>query len=99
MTTLRLGVLAYDVTAPDSFAGYADKLDRLVANGVAGGGELLVMAEYACMELAAGYPGAGDVSCELASVCAQRDVLLALFARLARKHRVWLLPGTIPWAE
>ncbi len=99
MSMLRLGVLAYGVTAPDSFDRYADKLDALVAEGAAGGGELLVMPEYACMELAGSCPGAGDVSGELASVCAQRDALLALFAALARKHRVWLLPGSMPWAE
>ncbi len=99
LTTLRLGVLAYGVTAPDSFARYADKLDALVAEGAAGGAQLLVMPEYACMELAAAYDGAGDVSLEFASVCAQRDTLLALFSDLAMRHRVSLLPGSMPWAD
>ena len=99
MTVLRLGVLAYAVTAPDTFDQYTVKLDALVAEGVAGGGEMLMMPEYACMELAAAYPGAGDDACELAAVCAQREKLLAVFAGLARKHRVWLLPGSLPWAE
>ena len=99
MSVLRLGVLAYPVTAPDSFARYAAKLDALVAEGVAGGGQLLAMPEYACMELAAAYPGAGDVARELETVCAQRAALLELFAALARRHRVWLLPGSMPWNE
>ncbi len=99
MTVLRLGVLAYPVTAPESFQAFAAKLDGLVAQGAAGGGQVLVMPEYACMELAAAYPGAGDVGRELASVCAQRDSLLTLFSDLARRHKVWLLPGTMPWQD
>jgi predicted amidohydrolase len=98
MKPLRLGVLAYDVTAPASFAAFAEKLDWLVASGVAGGGELLVMPEYACMELAAAFPGAGDVAHELDAVCGQRAALLELFSGLAKRHGVWLLPGTMPWA-
>ncbi len=99
MSALRLGVLAYGVTAPDSFDAFAAKMDRLVAEGADGGGALLVMPEYACMELAAAYPGAGDAPRELRAVCARRDALLDLFAGLARRHGVWLLPGSMPWAE
>ena len=99
MTALRLGVLAYEVTAPANFDAYAAKLDGLVAEGAAGGADLLVMPEYACMELAAADLGAGDVVRELATVCAQRAALLALFGTLARDHRIWLLPGSMPWAE
>ena len=98
MSGLRVGVLAYPVTAPKSFEAFAAKLDGLVAEGVAGGGQLLVLPEYACMELAAAHPGAGNVSDELAGMCAVQDRLLALFADLARRHGVWLLPGTMPWA-
>jgi predicted amidohydrolase len=99
MKALRLGVLAYGVTAPDSFARFAAKLDALVAAGAAGGGDLLVMPEYACMELAAAGPGMGDVAGELASVCARQAALLELFAQLASRHRVWLMPGSMPWDE
>ncbi len=99
MNSLRLGVLAYPVTAPRSMAAFADKFDSLVQDGAAGGAALLVMPEYACMELAAAHPGAGDVARELATVCDQRAALLALFAACARRHGVWLLPGTLPWRD
>jgi len=99
MKSLRLGTLAYPVTAPTSFGAFADKFGALVAEGAAGGADLLVMPEYASMELAAAFPGAGDVHAELHAVCAQRDALLDLFAGLARRHSVWLLPGTLPWAD
>lgn len=99
MSVLRLGVLAYGVAAPANFLAFAEKLDALVAEGAGCGGQLLVMPEYACMELAGAFPGAGDVARELGSVCGQRAALLDLFAGLARRHRVWLLPGTMPWDE
>ena len=99
MSSLRVGVLAYPVTAPATFAAFAAKFHELVAVGSQGGGEMLVMPEYASMELAAATPGAGNVTAELDTVCAQRAALLALFQDAARRHGVWLLPGTLPWAE
>lgn len=98
MTALRLGVLAYEVTAPPTFEAFREKFDALVREGAAGA-DLLVMPEYACMEVAAAFPGAGDVAAELAAVCAQTEALLALFRAAAQRHGVWLLPGTLPWAE
>ena len=95
MSTLRLGALAYPVTAPGTFRAFADKFEGLVAEGARGGGELLLMPEYASMELAA---AGGDVAAELADICAQREALLELFRETARHHGVWLLPGTLPWA-
>ena len=99
MSALRLAALGYEVTAPTSWEAFAAKMEALVAAGAAGGGQLLVMPEYACMELAAAFPGAGDLARELDSVCAQRDRLMILFRGLAQHHRVWLLPGSLPWAE
>lgn len=99
MTSLRIGTLAYQVTGPASFEDYAAKFDALVAEATSHGAELLVMPEYACMELAAAAPGAGDVARELAAVCSRRDSLLELFRAAAMRHAVWLLPGTLPWAE
>ena len=99
MTSLRLGVLAYPVTAPGNFEAFAEKLDGLVATGKAGGGELLVMPEYASMETAGFEAGAGSAPAELASVCALAPRLLELFRKTARRHSVWLLPGSMPWPD
>ena len=71
----------------------------LVAEGVSGGGEMLVMPEYASMELAAVDAGAGNVTAELAFVCGQRGALIELYRDTAQRHGVWLLPGTMPWDE
>jgi predicted amidohydrolase len=99
VTQLRLATLAYPVTAPRSFDEFAAKFTKLVAEAASAGAELLVMPEYASMELAAAYTGAGDVAAELQAVTAQRETLLRLFIDTAVRHKIWLLPGTIPWAE
>jgi predicted amidohydrolase len=94
MTTLRLGVLAYDVTGPRAWDEFAEKFSALVAEGAAGA-DWLLMPEYACMEAAGA--AAGDVGRELQAVCDLGPRLLALFIDCARRDRVWLLPGTLPW--
>ena len=96
MTALRLGALAYPVTGPVDFPAFADKIHRLVAQGAAGGGQLLMLPEYASMELAAALPGAGDAARELDAVCVQHPALIALFTEAARANAVWLLPGSLP---
>ncbi len=95
--TLRLGVLQYPVTRIASLAEYADKLDRLVTGGAAGGGQLLVMPEYACMETAAAFGTAPDPAAERDAVCAASPEILRIMRGAARRHSVWLLPGTLPW--
>lgn len=99
MSSLRVGLLAYPVTAPASFEAFAEKFDGLVAAGKAGGGDLLVMPEYASMETAAFDAGAGSASAELVAVCGLAPRLLELFCATARKHSVWLLPGSMPWRD
>lgn len=96
---MRLGVLQYPVTRIASLAAYAEKLDRLVAEGVAGGGGLLAMPEYASMEVAAAYGAAQDPVAERDAVCAVSGELLAIMRDTARRHGVWLLPGTLPWRD
>ena len=76
--TLRLGVLQYPVTRIASLALYADKLDRLVAAGAAGGGQLLVMPEYACMEVAAAFGAAPEPVAERDAVCAASGEILRI---------------------
>ena len=97
--TLRLGVLHYPVTRIASLAEYAAKLDHLVGEGAAGGGELLLMPEYACMEVAAAYSATGrglDAGAERDAVCAVSAEIVAIMRAAASRHRVWLAPGTLP---
>ncbi|MBB2201424.1 carbon-nitrogen hydrolase family protein [Gluconacetobacter tumulisoli] len=94
---LRLGVLAWQVERIASLDDYAAHLDRLVAEGAAGA-DLLLMPEYACMEAAA-LATQPDPTAELEAFCRRSDDVLAIMRDAARRHGVWLMPGTLPRPE
>ena len=95
--TLRLGALQYPISHIAGLDDYAAKLDQLVAEGVAGGGELLLMPEYACMEVAAAFSATGPEA-ERDAVCGVAADLLSIMQAAAVRHRVWLAPGSVPQA-
>jgi len=96
---LRLGLLQYAVTRITCWDDYAVKLDHLVREGAAGA-DLLVMPEYACMEIAASDGnGIATPLEELQAVCARTPALLTIMRDTARRYGVWLLPGSLPWED
>jgi predicted amidohydrolase len=97
-TSLRLGLLQYAVTRINSFEHYAQRFDTLVAAGAAGA-DLLLMPEYACMEIASALTSKPDPMAELDAVCAHSDKILDIFRASARRHGVWLQPGTLPFRD
>lgn len=99
MSTLRIGALQYGVTRIESLDDYATKLDTLVATGVADGGQLLLMPEYAPMELAAATCVDAAAHAELLAVCRDAPAILEIMRATARRHAVWLMPGTLPWGD
>lgn len=98
MTKLRLGLLQYGVTRIGGLGEFAAKLDRLVAEGAASA-DLLVMPEYACVEVAAAFIKGADAAAELDAVCGRADAILEIMREAARRHGAWLLPGSMPWRE
>ena len=97
MTPLRLGLLAWPVGRPADIATYAAKLDHWVAEA-AGQADLLVLPEYACVELGAGLAGAAGEAAELRAMVAAAPAVLEAMRATARRHRIWLLPGSLPMA-
>lgn len=98
MTSLRLGLLQYRIERLADIAAFARKLDVLVAEGVRGGAKMLVVPEYAGMELAPGLiGGAADARVELAAMCGVQADVLQVARDAARRHGVWLLGGALPW--
>lgn len=94
---MRLAALAWPVTPARSVAAYADKLDALLAQRPAGT-ELALTAEYACVELGAALAEttAPDEASELRAMVAHAPAILAAMRDAARRHRLWLQPGTLP---
>lgn len=100
MSALHLGLLQYPVERLADLNAFARKLDALVAEAVRGGAQLLVIPEYAGMELAASASGAAaDPRAELAAICELQPHLLEIARDAARRHRAWLLAGALPWRE
>jgi len=96
---LRLGAFAWPVGRPGSVAEYAARLDGFVAEA-AGRADLLVMPEYAPVELGTGLAGVeGDEAAELRAMVAAAPAVLAAMREVARRHQVWLLPGSLPVAH
>lgn len=94
---LRLGLLQYGVGRPCSVAEFAHALEARIEAGRAGA-DLLVMPEYACVELGAGLVGgeATDEARELAAMVAAAPEILAAMRACAMRAGVWLLPGSLP---
>ena len=93
---IRLGLLQYPVGRPASIADFAARLDRWLEEGRASA-DLLVLPEYAAVELGAGLNG-GEASeaAELAAMVAAAPAILEAMRDAARRHQVWLQPGTLP---
>ncbi|CAH0183841.1 carbon-nitrogen hydrolase family protein [Roseomonas sp. CECT 9278] len=93
---LRLGLLQYGVARPGCVADFARALEARLDAGRAGA-DLLVLPEYACVELGAALAGgATDEARELAAMVDAAPAILAAMRAAAQRLRVWLLPGTLP---
>ena len=94
---LRLGLLQYGVGRPEGIAAFGRALEARLEEGRAQA-DLLVLPEYACVELGAALVG-GDVTdeqTELAAMVAAAPEILGAMRSAARRMGVWLLPGTLP---
>jgi predicted amidohydrolase len=88
---VRLGALAWPVERTAGVAGLAAKLARLLGPAAARA-DMLLLPEYACMEIAQST----DEPTELRLMVEQADAVLAAMRDAARRHSVWLQPGTLP---
>jgi len=94
---IRLGLLQYPVERPAGIAAFGAKLDHWIALA-SPQADLLVLPEYACVELGAALAGDGatDEATELAAMVGHADAILDAMRDAARRHRTWLLAGTLP---
>jgi predicted amidohydrolase len=97
MRAVRVGTMAWQVGRVAGLAGWAARLEEAVAQAAGAGAELLVMPEYAPLEAAAGDQP--DVAAELRRAVAFAPEAIDIARAAAQRHRVWLLPGTLPFAE
>jgi predicted amidohydrolase len=97
MSGLRVGLRQWAVGRGGGVAAWAARLDAEVAEAAGHGAHLVVMPEYAPIEMAAGERP--DLAGELARAVAAAPEAIAAARRVAHRHRVWLMPGTLPIRE
>ncbi len=98
MTTVKVAAAAYGVELLPDWNSYAAKVGTWVAGAAEAGAELLVFPEYAALELVGLLPP--DLRHDVLGMRPALDALLpeflALHARLARRHRVGIVAGSLP---
>jgi predicted amidohydrolase len=92
VTVLRLAAAGLAVARPAGVEGFRARLADAARAARAGGADMLLLAEYLSMEVAA---GAGpDARGELRRAVALAEPLVQAAADVARASRLWLLPGS-----
>lgn len=94
MSAVRIGVLPWRI-GRGGFERWAKRLDREAALAAWGGAALLLMPEYAALELALGSEP--DLVGELARGIAAGEAALGVMREVAQRHKVWIVPGTLPF--
>lgn len=95
---MRLALAQYPVSRPASLAAWREKLEAWLAR--AGDADLLVLPEYAAVELGVALCGReGDAAAEIAAVRAAAPDIVATLRACAMRHGRWLLGGTLPLAR
>ncbi|WP_407569030.1 carbon-nitrogen hydrolase family protein [Deinococcus altitudinis] len=98
MTSLQIAAAAYPCQQYAHWDDYETHLSQFVAAGVAGGAKLLVLPEYASLELVSLLPRAlwDDVRAQLPAMQRFLPGLIDLHSRLARQHGIYLLAASYP---
>jgi predicted amidohydrolase len=97
LQVLRLGVLPWQVRPTPGLDAWATRLDHEVTIAAAAGAQMLVMPEYAPLEMAAGH--VPSVTEELRQASALAPLALERARDIAKHHNIWLLPGTLPFEQ
>jgi predicted amidohydrolase len=96
MTRLRLALAQYPVERLRGLEDFEVKLDDIMAAAKEDAADLLVLPEYAVMELAAAFTSEANAVAERDAIVAQADVIIEVMREAARRHRLWLLGGSLP---
>lgn len=97
MSALRLGLCQWAIGRGGGVDAWAARLEAEVAHAAGQGGRLLVLPEYAPLELAGG--SMPDLEAELAAGIAAAPAAIAAARAIAMRHGVWLLPGSLPFRD
>lgn len=100
-TSFRLATAQYDIGFFTDWAAYETKIGSWFHRATGDGAKFLVFPEYFSMELASlfGRDVYGSLDRQLDALQDVRAGFVALFASLARRHRVYVVAGSFPVRE
>jgi predicted amidohydrolase len=93
--SLRVAMLQWQVRPCAGLEGWTARLERAVAEAADHGARLLLMPEYAPLEMAAGPEP--NIFAELDRAVSLAPAAVDVAREVAWRHRVWLVPGTLPF--
>lgn len=96
MTPLRLCLAQYPIERLVSLEDFEVKMDGILRAAKAGGADLVVLPEYAAMELAAAFTDAGDAASEREAIVIRAENIVEIMRQAAIRHRLWLLGSSVP---
>jgi predicted amidohydrolase len=98
---LRLALAQWTIGSPADFGAFAARVSVAVKEAASAGAQMVVLPEYLALELASSLrvDVRADFVATLAALQPLHDDYVALFAGLAREHRVHLLAGTFLLAQ
>lgn len=97
-SVVRVAAWQYPIEQLGSLTAWRDKLDAGVAAAAGQGAELLVVPEYASMELTSLLPPVdqADLARQLAALQPLLPAYLDAYAEAARRHRITIVGGSFP---
>jgi predicted amidohydrolase len=96
VTRLRLCLAQYPIERLVSLKDFEVKMDGILRAAKAEGADLLVLPEYAAMELAAAFTDAGDAVSEREAIVLRADSIVEIMRQAAMRHSLWLLGSSVP---
>jgi predicted amidohydrolase len=86
----------YPIERLVSLEDFEVKVDAIVRSAKDEGADLLVLPEYAAMELAAAFTDAGNAVSERDAIVIRAEGIVEIMRQAAMRHRLWLLGSSIP---
>jgi predicted amidohydrolase len=96
---MRLAALAWTVERTPTVEAFADRLDRALADLAGQDVDLVMLPEYAGVEVGAARAAGCGARAEAMEAAALATALEAAMADVAARHGLWLLGGSLPVQE
>ncbi len=96
---LRVATLAWKIERSVSVEAFAARLERWLSEARAAGAQLILLPEYAAVEVGATVAGGRGAAAELAETVARAEAIEAAMASAAARHGIWLVGGSLPVRE